>query len=68
MARPLLHKLLPLAVWLCPAASGQTPADMARILERLDRLERENRQLSERVQQMTQRLGGAAPGAINVRP
>jgi hypothetical protein len=61
MALPLRSKLLPWAVLVCPlVASGQTPSDMARILERLDRLEQENLRLSQQVKQLTERLEGTA--------
>jgi hypothetical protein len=69
MARPLRSKLLPWAVLLCPlAASGQTPSDMARILERLDRLEQENLRLSQQVKQLTERLEGTASTTTTTPP
>ena len=62
MGRPRLCRLLPIAAILYPlAATAQTPAEMAGILERLDRLERENRRLSEQVRDLTERLSGAPP-------
>jgi hypothetical protein len=61
MGRRLRRNFLPLAFLLCPwIALGQTPAEMARILERLDRLERENLHLSEQVRQLSERLGAPA--------
>jgi hypothetical protein len=64
MARPLRSKLLPWAALLCPlAVSGQTPSDMTRVLERLDRLEQENLRLSQQVKQLTERLEGTASTA-----
>lgn len=64
MGLRLRRNFLPLALLLCPGvAVGQTSADMARILERLDRLERENRQLSDQVRQLSERLSGTAPTA-----
>jgi hypothetical protein len=57
-ARPLLLFLFPLLL------SGQSPSEIGRILERLDRLERENRALSEQVRTLTERLGATnAPAA-----
>jgi hypothetical protein len=66
MARIHLSITLLLA-GLCPlAAQSQNPSDLARILERLDRLERENRALTEKVDQLTSRLEGrtTAPPAM----
>src|SRR5215831_10819750 len=44
---------------LCPLLLGaQTPTDLSRILERLDRLEKENRELSEQVRKLTDQING----------
>jgi hypothetical protein len=60
--RPLSN-LCGLAVLVWPfLAAAQTP-DLTRILERLDRLERENRELSEQVTALQARLDGAPTGA-----
>src|SRR4051812_33654314 len=65
MATRLLNKLLPIGALLLPlAARAQTPADMARILERLDRLEQENRRLSDQVRDLTERLSSASPAPV----
>ena len=46
---------------LCPALlSAQTSPDLARILERLDRLERENQTLTAEVRELRARLDGAS--------
>jgi hypothetical protein len=47
-------------------AAQQSQADMARIVERLDRLERENRQLTEQVRTLQARLDGVAETAAPV--
>jgi hypothetical protein len=49
----------------CPLLlNGQTPSDLTQILQRLDRLERENRALSEQVAALTRQLGASsAPAA-----
>jgi hypothetical protein len=63
--RPL-SKLCGLAVLAWPfLAAAQTP-DLARILERLDRLERENRELSEQVTALRARVDGA-PAASAIK-
>src|SRR5262245_59824661 len=38
--------------------AAQAPADLARIMERLERLEKENRELSEQVRKLTERING----------
>ena len=61
MARSRAPELLLAAALFWPlAATAQSPPDMARILERLDRLERENQALAEQVKQLSARLDGAA--------
>jgi hypothetical protein len=43
----------------CPLLlSAQAPADLSRILERLDRLEKENRELSDQVRKLTDQING----------
>src|ERR1019366_4554299 len=50
------------ALWLAPVTLGaQTAPDLAKILERLDRLEAENRALSEQVRAFQAQLGTAVP-------
>jgi hypothetical protein len=54
--------LVCLALCLAPfSLCAQTAPDLARILERLDRLEQENRALSEQVRALQAQLGTAAP-------
>ncbi len=56
--------LLCLALSLAPyRLNAQTAADVAKILERLDRLEQENRELTERVRALQAQLGTPAPAA-----
>ncbi|MEO8597506.1 MAG: hypothetical protein ABI759_29580 [Candidatus Solibacter sp.] len=51
-----------LALWLAPVTlCAQTSPDMAKILERLDRLEQENRTLSEQVRALQAQLGTPPP-------
>jgi len=51
-----------LALWLAPVAvCAQTAPDLAKILERLDRLEQENRALSEQVRALQAQLGTSSP-------
>jgi hypothetical protein len=51
-----------LALWLAPVTvCAQTAPDLAKILERLDRLEQENRALSEQVRALQAQLGTASP-------
>ena len=51
-----------LALWLAPVTvCAQTAPDLAKILERLDRLEQENRALSEQVRALQAQLGTATP-------
>ena len=55
MALPKLPNRL--LLFLCPLVlCGQTSSEIARIMERLDRLERENRALSEQVRTLTERV------------
>jgi hypothetical protein len=50
-----------LALWLAPVSlCAQTAPDLAKILERLDRLEEENRALTEQVRALQAQLGTAA--------
>jgi hypothetical protein len=50
-----------LALWLAPVTvCAQTTPDLAKILERLDRLEQENRTLSEQVRSLQAQLGTTA--------
>src|SRR5690242_1923956 len=65
--RPL-HSLSCLALFVWPVLAGAQTPDLARILERLDRLERENRELSETVEKLRARVEGdaAAPGQARV--
>ena len=54
--------LVCLALCLAPVAlCAQTAPDLAKILERLDRLEQENRALSEQVRALQAQLGTPAP-------
>jgi hypothetical protein len=56
--RAVRNSFLCLAVCLAPATAGaQTAPDLAKILERLDRLEQENRSLSEQVRALQAQLG-----------
>ncbi len=69
MAPPLSRELLLAAALFWPlAAVAQSPAEMARILDRLDRLEQENRALAEQVKQLTARLDGASPAPAPAAP
>jgi hypothetical protein len=59
-----LRELIGLAVLAYPFAAGAQTPDLARVLDRLDRLERENRQLAAEVAALRARLDGpAAPAA-----
>jgi hypothetical protein len=54
--------ILGLAAFLAPISLwAQTTPDLTKILERLDRLEQENRRLAEQVRDLTARLGNAEP-------
>jgi hypothetical protein len=56
-----------LALCLAPVTlCAQTPPDLAKILERLDRLEQENRALSEQVRALQAQLGTPAPPLATV--
>src|ERR1039458_10393460 len=56
------HALACLALCLAPVSlCAQTAPDLAKILQRLDRLERENRALSEQVRALQAQLGAPAP-------
>jgi hypothetical protein len=56
--RAVRNSFLCLALCLAPVRSGaQTAPDLAKILERLDRLEQENRSLSEQVRALQAQLG-----------
>jgi len=56
--RAVRNSFLCLAVCLAPATAGaQMAPDLAKILERLDRLEQENRSLSEQVRALQAQLG-----------
>jgi hypothetical protein len=50
-----------LMLGLTRSLCAQTPPDLAKILERLDRLEQENRMLSEQVRALQAQLGTPAP-------
>jgi hypothetical protein len=64
--RPL-SKLFCLAILAWPFLAGAQTPDVARILERLDRLERENRELSEQVTALRARLDGV-PATAAIKP
>src|SRR5262249_2775834 len=74
MAR--LSRLAALSLWLWPLFLGaQTQPEIAGILERLDRLERENRALTEEVRALRAKLDGTAsvssqtvPDAVPANP
>ena len=54
--------LVCLALWLAPVTlCAQTAPDLAKILERLDRLEQENRALSDQVRALQAQLGTTTP-------
>ncbi len=56
------HALACLALCLAPVSlCAQTAPDLAKILQRLDRLEQENRALSEQVRALQAQLGAPAP-------
>jgi hypothetical protein len=56
--RAVRNSFICLALCLAPGKSGaQTAPDLAKILERLDRLEQENRSLSEQVRALQAQLG-----------
>src|SRR5260370_14108380 len=58
-----------LTIYLAPVtlcAQSQTTPDLAKILERLDRLEQENRGLSEQVRALQAQLGTPAPSQSTV--
>src|SRR5262249_20887975 len=57
---PRLSRLWGLAVLAWPLAAGAQTPDMAAVMERLDRLERENRALAEKVAALQARLDGTA--------
>lgn len=60
MLRP--NRLCYVALWFWPIAmTGQTAQQLSNILERLDRLERENRSLAEEVRALRAQLGAKAP-------
>jgi hypothetical protein len=60
-----LHKLFALALLGWPfLAPAQTP-DLARVLDRLDRLERENQRLAEEVASLRARLDASSPPAAS---
>ena len=59
MVRPRRLRLHHLVLWLWPVClGGQTAPQLSNILERLDRLERENRALSEEVRALRAELAG----------
>jgi hypothetical protein len=57
---PQLSSLLGLAVLAWPSLAAAQSPDLASVLERLDRLERENRQLATEVAALRARLDGSA--------
>jgi hypothetical protein len=61
--RPL-SKLCGLAILVWPFLAGAQTPDLTRILERLDRLERENHDLSEQVTALRARLDGVPTAAV----
>jgi hypothetical protein len=65
---PRLSNLSVLALLACPfLAPAQTP-DLARVLERLDRLERENRQLAAEVASLRARVDGTPATVASAEP
>src|SRR5690349_20964337 len=63
------NKLVLLFCLLSPLLlNAQTAADLARIMERLDRLEKENRELSEQVRKLTEQLGAPATNSSESPP
>ena len=64
--RPL-SKLFGLAVLAWPFLAGAQTPDLAAILERLDRLERENRELAQQVTDLRARLDGV-PAVTAIKP
>jgi hypothetical protein len=64
---PPLRNLFGLAVLAWPFMAGAQTPDLARVLERLDRLESENRRLTEEVAALRARLDGPAVTA-EVKP
>jgi hypothetical protein len=65
---PRLSNLSVLALLACPfLAPAQTP-DLARVLERLDRLERENRQLAAEVASLRARVDGTPAPVASAEP
>ena len=57
-----LYALLGLA--FCIPVFAQPPPDLCAILERLSRLEQQNRELTEQVQQLRQQLGVSDPQPV----
>lgn len=62
-----LHRLFAFALLILPPTAAAQTQDLARVIERLDRLERENRQLAAEVAALRARLGPpgeASPAAV----
>src|SRR5581483_4613893 len=61
MRRNLLPILLVVAINLCAQESGDSPAMMKQILERLNSLEQENKQLMQDVKSLREELAASRP-------
>src|SRR5262249_46379384 len=64
------HRLKLIVTLLAPLvhARAQSPHDLKSILDRLDRLENENRELREEVRQLREQIGPVAPAEPEVQP
>jgi hypothetical protein len=65
---PRLSDLFGLAVLAWPFLAGAQTPDLNQVLQRLDRLERENRELASQVAALRARLDGAPEPAARVEP